>query len=91
MVDPILVFSEGLRLRGMQQSIDRQLFLRTSFELIDGLTTIERVEISTTYRVFLNSILYSLVLSYVVSGLLEFNQYLNRREGEAVDAAGKRD
>ncbi len=80
--DPIRVYLEDLRLYDEEQLIDRRLYLRDSFELLDGFGTFKSANAITLLRITIYAGFGALIFAYVIILLTEFNQYLVRKEIE---------
>jgi hypothetical protein len=76
LTDPLTVFKEDLNLSNEIRAIDAELYLKSDFEVIDGLTTFKEPDNIGIVKKIVLSLLIAMVLGYLILGLLKFNQFL---------------
>ena len=85
--DPISVYRESLRLHIEEQQVDRLLYLKDNFELIDGFGALNSGNEGSSLFAMIYAGLGALIFAYLIILLSEFNQYLIRKEIERSSSA----
>jgi hypothetical protein len=83
LTDPIDVFKEDLNLNNELRTIEEQLYIRPSFEVVDGLTTFREPDNFSLPKVIVISFFGSILAGYILLGLWKFNKYLSSLEPAA--------
>jgi flagellar biosynthesis chaperone FliJ len=78
LMDPLEVFKEDLNLNNEIRAIDDELFIKPSFELVDGLTTFRKPDNFSLKMAIALSLVGSILGGYILLGLWKFNLYLAR-------------
>jgi hypothetical protein len=81
-LDPISVFEESKIQYRELQSIEQNIFLMPSFELIDGFTVFSKPDSPGLIKLGFYSGLVGLGFAYIIILILGFNKYLNKVESE---------
>ena len=76
LTDPLSVFKEDITFNDDIRDIDRALYLKSDFEVIDGLTTFKEPDNIGIIKLIGLTILISIVIGYLLLGLWKFNQFL---------------
>jgi hypothetical protein len=76
LTDPLEVFKEDLALNRELLDIEKSLYLRSDFEIIDGFTAIKSPENASLPVVVIISFFASFVLGYILLGLKRFDRKL---------------
>jgi hypothetical protein len=76
LTDPMVVFREDLQIDNEIREIDKELYIKQDFEVVDGLTTFKVRDSLGLVPILLWSFAISLVGGYVLLGLYKFNRYL---------------
>jgi hypothetical protein len=74
--DPIEVVKQDLKLYDELQFVDRQLYLQTDFEVIDGLTEFSEPASPTIPKLILVAVLIGFLVAYLDVALRSFDKYL---------------
>jgi hypothetical protein len=83
LTDPISVFKEDLNLNNELRAIDELLYIKPSFEVVDGLTTFREPDNFSLPKVIVISFFGSILAGYILLGLWRFNKYLAKLEPSA--------
>lgn len=78
--DPLKTFSETQDLFAQKQNVEQKLYIQPDFELIDGFTVFSKPETPNFFEAALLAGGLSLLLAYLLIGLISFNQYLSSLE-----------
>lgn len=76
LADPLAVFKEDLELHEELMNIDRQLYVRPDFEVVDGFTTFKEPESASLFKILVISFLISWAMGYLIIGAWRFDKYL---------------
>jgi hypothetical protein len=74
--DPLKVFDADINLNKEILLIDRQLYLKTDFELVDGFTTFKQPESASLGKILFLSFWISFAMGYLIIGAWRFDKKL---------------
>jgi hypothetical protein len=78
LADPLAVFKEDLVMHQELQQIERDLYLRSDFEVVDGFTTFQEPESDSLFKTLFISFWISIAMGYLIIGAWRFDRYLAR-------------
>ncbi len=81
-IDPMSIFDKSQLLYQKKLEIQEELYLTSSFELIDGFTVFSKPDSPSLLKIGFYSCLIGLGIAYVIILLIYFNKYLNKVEAE---------
>jgi hypothetical protein len=76
LADPLAVYKEDLDLNNELLQIERQLYVRPDFEVVDGFTTFKEPESASLFKVMVIAFAISWTMGYVIIGAWKFDKYL---------------
>jgi len=76
LTNPLEVFTTDLELHEELQDVERQLYLNTDFEIVDGFTSFKEPESASLADVLAISLLLSIVIGYLILGAYRFDRML---------------
>ncbi len=76
LTNPLEVFTRDLELHAEIQQIERQLYLRTDFEIVDGFTTFKEPESASLVEILVISFFLSILMGYLILGAWRFDRML---------------
>ena len=76
LTNPLEVFTRDLELHEEIQNIERQLYLRSDFEVVDGFTTFKEPESASLTKILVISFFLSILMGYLILGAWRFDHML---------------
>jgi len=83
LTDPISVFVQDVNFYDQILSIDRELYLNTDFEVVDGFKSFKEPENASIARVLAIAFIISWLAGYFILGLYKFDRYLAKLSKES--------
>jgi hypothetical protein len=83
MTDPLSVYRQDLELYEEILGIDRQLFIGTEFEVLEGFTTFKQPENYGLFKILVLSFLISLAMGYLIIAVWKFDNFLSKINTES--------
>lgn len=76
LTNPLEVFSRDLELYKDIQEIEKELYLRPDFEIVDGFTTFKEPESAGLIEILFVSFFFSILVGYLILGAWKFDRML---------------
>jgi hypothetical protein len=75
-MDPLDVFAQDLELNRELLDIERQLYVKQDFEIVDGFTTLTQPESAGLFRILVIAFFVSVIIGYLIIGAWKFDSML---------------
>ena len=87
LTDPLAIYAEDLNLHDELLEVNEKLYVQPDFEVVDGFTTFREPQSASLFKILATSFIVSLLVGYIIIGLLRFDQYLATLSKKQVKAA----
>ena len=76
LVNPLDVYTRDMDINKELLEVDKQLYLKSDFELVDGFTTFQQPESASLFKILVISFFISWVMGYLIIGAWKFDRLL---------------